>query len=41
MRTQHNWLVAGGLVLALATTATATATAPAGRLLPAATRRSG
>ena len=39
MRTQHNWLVAGGLVLALATTATATA--PAGRLLPAATRRSG
>ena len=39
MRTQHNWLVAGGLVLALATTVLATA--PAGRLLPAATRRSG
>jgi hypothetical protein len=29
MRTHHNWLVAGGLVLALATT------------VPAATRRSG
>ncbi|MGA8461103.1 MAG: hypothetical protein WB800_37295 [Streptosporangiaceae bacterium] len=47
MRTQHNWLAAGGLALALATTvmamamAMAMATAPAGRLLPAATRRSG
>jgi hypothetical protein len=43
MRTQHNWLAAGGLALALATTAMAMAmaTAPAGLLLPAATRRSG
>jgi hypothetical protein len=41
MRTQHNWLAAGGLALALATTVLAMATAPAGRLLPAATRRSG
>ena len=43
MRTQHNWLAAGRLALALATTAKAMAmaTAPAGLLLPAATRRSG
>lgn len=41
MRTQHNWLVAGGLALALATTALAMATAPARLLLPAATRQSG
>ena len=41
MRTQHNWLAAGGLALALATTVLAMAPAPAGRLLPAATRRSG
>jgi hypothetical protein len=41
MRTQHNWLVTGGLALALATTALAMATAPARLLLPAATRRSG
>jgi len=39
MRTQHNWLVAGGLTLALA--AMAMAMAPAGQLLSAATRRSG
>ena len=41
MRTQHNWLVAGGLALALATTVPAMTMAPAGRLLPAVTRRSG
>ena len=30
MRTQHNWLVAGGLALALATTVPTMAMAPAG-----------
>ena len=30
MRTQHNWLVAGGPALALATTVLVMATAPAG-----------
>jgi hypothetical protein len=39
MRTEHNWLVAGGLALALATTVPTMA--PSGRLLPAATRRPG
>jgi hypothetical protein len=41
MRTQHNWLVAGGLALALATAVPAMTMAPAGRLRLAAARRSG
>ena len=41
MRTQHNWLVAGGLALALATAVPAMTMTPAGPLLPAVTRRSG
>ncbi len=41
MRTQHNWLTVGGLTLALAATVPAMTMAPAGRLFPAATRRSG
>jgi hypothetical protein len=41
MRTQHNWLLAGGVALALATTAQAMTMAPAGRLLSAGTRWSG
>jgi hypothetical protein len=41
MRTRHNWLVAGGLALALATTVQAVTMAPAGWLLAAVTRRSG
>ena len=41
MRTQHNWLVAGGLAVALATTVSAMTMAPSGPLLPAVTRRSG
>jgi hypothetical protein len=40
MRTQHNWLADGGVALALATAVPAMTMAPAGRLLPAATRRS-
>ena len=41
MRTQHTWRVAGGLALALAATVPAMTMAPAGRLLPAVTRRYG
>jgi hypothetical protein len=41
MRTQHNWLLAGGVALALAAAVPAMTVAPAGRLLPTATRRSG
>jgi hypothetical protein len=41
MRTQHTWLVAGGLALALATAVPVMTMAPAGRLLPAVTWRSG
>jgi len=41
MRTQHTWLVASGVALALATTVPAMTLAPAGRLLPAVTWRSG
>jgi len=41
MRTQHNWLVAGGVAPALATTVPVMTTAPSGRLLPVATWRSG
>jgi hypothetical protein len=41
MRIQHNWLLAGGLALALATTVPVMTMASAGRRLSAATRRSG
>jgi hypothetical protein len=41
MRTEYNWLVAGGLALALAAAVPVVAMAPAGRLLPAGRRRSG
>jgi hypothetical protein len=41
MRTQHTWLVAGGLALALAAAVPPMTTAPARRLLQAVTWRSG